>query len=195
METRNKKRKTMHSRTEIMPNMCMQQKHRRAEQSFFLELTEDTWFHTFSFLEYMDLIAATIVCKSWKQLVTKHNLLLNLHLIYYMLCILFLLTQACTDLLWGVLCDKLWSDKVYVPMKIREHRLEGKSKSAFEESLRDAQRTYLTQQELLSFEWRFRFTSMAGEIWTQDDPWWQGLPARRMQWHTGFDLNSNKIIN
>jgi len=73
--------------------------------------------------------------------------------------------------IWGVLCEALWRDKVYVPKQIRG-MANGNPRQAYVESLRDARRQYPTLDELLEFSWCFRFKKSAGPHWIQIDPYW-----------------------
>jgi len=77
------------------------------------------------------------------------------------------------NLLWSNFCDKLWEGKVYIPEKFKRIKLEN-PKLAYRESLLDSSRQYVTEEELSSFTWNFRFKEQAGEEWVANDPWWQG---------------------
>eukprot|EP00186_Timspurckia_oligopyrenoides_P004781 CAMPEP_0182442724 /NCGR_PEP_ID=MMETSP1172-20130603/1625_1 /TAXON_ID=708627 /ORGANISM="Timspurckia oligopyrenoides, Strain CCMP3278" /LENGTH=428 /DNA_ID=CAMNT_0024637741 /DNA_START=44 /DNA_END=1330 /DNA_ORIENTATION=+ len=79
-----------------------------------------------------------------------------------------------SESLWRELRDELWSSKVYVSQEIRDMQY---AREAYKESLKDAKRTWLTKEELVAFEWSFRFKAAAGEHWTESDPWWQSPPA------------------
>ncbi|KAA8492791.1 hypothetical protein FVE85_9063 [Porphyridium purpureum] len=74
-----------------------------------------------------------------------------------------------SNLLWKELCAKLWSDKVYIKDAIRGRP----PMDAYRESLADSKREYLELDELVGFEWSFRFKAAAGEHWVETDPWWQ----------------------
>jgi len=74
--------------------------------------------------------------------------------------------------LWDLLCLRLWSDKIYVPDSVRILHQNGQSKLAYQCSLKDSKRQYISKEELCSFEWNFRFKASAGEHWTHDDSWW-----------------------
>jgi hypothetical protein len=77
--------------------------------------------------------------------------------------------------LWENLCEKLWSDKVYIPKKFINMKPNA-AKLAYIGSLHDSKRGYVTVDELCSFEWQFRFKEAAGSAWTENDPYWQGKP-------------------
>jgi hypothetical protein len=72
----------------------------------------------------------------------------------------------------------LWSDKVYVPERFVQ-KVDG-SKHAYWNSIKDSTRTSITEEELCSFVWSFRFKESAGQYWLEDDPWWHNKPATRM---------------
>eukprot|EP00471_Norrisiella_sphaerica_P006383 CAMPEP_0184482996 /NCGR_PEP_ID=MMETSP0113_2-20130426/4599_1 /TAXON_ID=91329 /ORGANISM="Norrisiella sphaerica, Strain BC52" /LENGTH=324 /DNA_ID=CAMNT_0026863095 /DNA_START=180 /DNA_END=1154 /DNA_ORIENTATION=- len=46
------------------------------------------------------------------------------------------------------------------------------AKKAYENSILDSRRQHPTRDELLQFEWRFRFKESAGTHWMQIDPYW-----------------------
>jgi len=49
------------------------------------------------------------------------------------------------------------------------------------ESREDAQRTWMTKEELCGFLWNFRFKKATGPGWVEDDPWWLGKPPRQVR--------------
>jgi len=82
--------------------------------------------------------------------------------------------------LWNKLCKKLWKDKVYVPKKFFDLCHNGSPKFAYFESIRDANRCWITQDELCLFQWNFRFKAVAGPNWLEWDQWWNNQPATRI---------------
>lgn len=86
---------------------------------------------------------------------------------------------ANSSYVWEILCDRLWSDKVYVPEEFRNAKHNGSPKRAYIESIRDSYRTSIRPEELSEFVWNFRFKESAGEHWLANDPWWKdNKPAR-----------------
>ena len=80
---------------------------------------------------------------------------------------------------WDELCTETWRGKVHVAAEAVALRSTGDPRGALRQSLADAQRTDLTDEELTSFEWRFRFKEQAGPQWQQFDPYWTtGEPTR-----------------
>jgi len=55
---------------------------------------------------------------------------------------------------------------------------------AYRESLADARRSCITEEELCSLRWSSRMKGWAGETWTDDDPWWQGRPPREKKYNS-----------
>ena len=76
------------------------------------------------------------------------------------------------DGVWQDLCIKLWADKAYVPSSFRSLLGTGRSKEAFIGSLHDSKRTSITEEELSSYRFYFRFKRVAGTYWTEKDPFW-----------------------
>jgi len=109
-------------------------------------LPKDSLVQAFCYLALKDVARCARVCKDW-HLYSKDNAV------------------------WMHLCDRLWRDKAYVPKRIRAMK-QGNALHAFCESLRDAKREHPTREELLLFEWRFRFKESAGQHWMQIDPYW-----------------------
>ena len=100
-----------------------------------------------------------------------------------------------SDSLWSALCESLWADKVCVSEAARQLKAAGESRRALELSLEEASRSTLTDEELLSFGWCFRFKAAAGDSWMESDPFWNGLPPTRMRFEsdgslvpTGFEM-------
>lgn len=85
------------------------------------------------------------------------------------------------NLVWNRLCERMWHDKVYVPKKLVEMRINN-AKSAYFEAIADAKRQHITDEELFSFDWEFRFKASAGEDWIQDDAWWNGKQPTKMRY-------------
>jgi len=85
-----------------------------------------------------------------------------------------------SNVVWDRLCNDLWDEKFYVPATFIEMKSRGEPKLAYEKSLRDYNRQFVTVDELCSFTWCFRFKEAAGEHWIENDPWWQGKTPHRM---------------
>jgi hypothetical protein len=74
---------------------------------------------------------------------------------------------------WDAMCTATWKDKVHVAAKaISQRGSPNGAREALKLSLADAKRTELTDEELTSFAWRFRFKESAGPQWQQQDPYW-----------------------
>jgi hypothetical protein len=82
---------------------------------------------------------------------------------------------------WEGHCSHLWDRKVYVPLRARKLRASGDARAALRLSIEDAERTWLTDDELCALEWNFRFKASAGESWTEEDPYWNDLPPTRVK--------------
>jgi hypothetical protein len=86
---------------------------------------------------------------------------------------------------WDHLCDALWKNKIHVLPQAQDwpDRME-----AYRMSVTDARdRDYILREELVfdpvtntGTVWSFRFKESAGEDWTAWDPWFNGLPCRKM---------------
>ena len=80
---------------------------------------------------------------------------------------------------WDELCTQTWRGKVHVAAEAIAMRSAGDARGALRASLVDAKRTDLTDEELISLEWRFRFKEQAGPQWQHFDPYWTtGEPTR-----------------
>eukprot|EP01111_Echinosteliopsis_oligospora_P016611 TRINITY_DN696_c0_g1_i2.p1 TRINITY_DN696_c0_g1~~TRINITY_DN696_c0_g1_i2.p1 ORF type:complete len:182 (-),score=3.97 TRINITY_DN696_c0_g1_i2:135-680(-) len=91
--------------------------------------------------------------------------------------------------IWQSLCQSLWADKKYISPKVQD-QVNDDPKEAYKESLRDAERSYLTAEELCGFTWNFRFKKVTGYHWTENDPWWQCRPAIQMK----FEDNGHIVL-
>ena len=105
------------------------------------------------------------------------------------------------NIIWRHLCEKLWADKVYVPLEYHSLHQSGRSKDAYIGSLLDSRRTTVSTDELTQMTFDFRFKRTAGSYWTEMDPFWisnkplqirfghgnsvSGFPwdTLRMKWH------------
>jgi len=83
---------------------------------------------------------------------------------------------ASSDAVWGKQCQRLWRDKVFVPETLRSTSSCSRIR-AYWDSITDARREHITEEELCSLTWYCRMKGWAGENWTNSDPWWQGKPA------------------
>jgi len=77
------------------------------------------------------------------------------------------------DNIWSGLCDKLWHDKVYVPESIVAMK-KIDPREAYFRSIKDSTRDTITEEELLSFDWEFRFKEHRGAWYADADPWHHG---------------------
>lgn len=81
--------------------------------------------------------------------------------------------------LWSAFCVSDWAEKAFVAPAARALLAAGRPCAAFALARADASRTTLTEDELCTLPWRFRFKAEAGEGWQQLDPFWRGaLPTR-----------------
>lgn len=78
---------------------------------------------------------------------------------------------------------QLWHGKTYIPQQFRDLLAQGNPKEAYRGSLEDSKRDWLTTEELCSFTWEWRFKAVAGEHFTEDDPWYSSLPPRTRKYH------------
>lgn len=87
---------------------------------------------------------------------------------------------------WRVLAQQHF-DKYYVPesIKMKLSHDACHPMSVMREALKDLGRTELTEEELHSFTWNFRFKEMAGEAWTSEDPWWNDQPPVKVWFRPG----------
>jgi hypothetical protein len=76
--------------------------------------------------------------------------------------------------LWSALCASEWAAKTYVAPGAREALdAGGDAYAAFRLARADAARCALTDAELTSLPWRFRFKAEAGPEWVARDPYWR----------------------
>jgi len=126
------------------------------------DVPEDGLIHLLSFLSIKDVGMCCLTSRRWNA-------------------------AASDNFLWSNFCNKLWEGKVYIPEKIKKIKLEN-SKLAYRESLLDSSRQHVTEEELTSFIWNFRFKEQAGEEWIATDPWWQGQEPIRFQFLTNGSM-------
>lgn len=92
---------------------------------------------------------------------------------------------------WDSICRKLWAAKVHVKPGLLSPPADIPSTyyiEAYKQSIADAKdRQYITFDELCydpethtGTVWSFRFKESAGSDWTTMDPWYNGLPCRKM---------------
>jgi len=93
--------------------------------------------------------------------------------------------------LWEQLCRQLWENKVYVPVWIQRRRSSGDPQAAYGLSILDAQRTHVTMEELIGFDWHFRFKASAGDFWTTVDPWHNAEQPWRASFEPPVTYDSN----
>jgi hypothetical protein len=73
---------------------------------------------------------------------------------------------------WDALCATVWEDKVHVSPTAVQLRDASDARNALRVSLVDASRVTLTEAELVTLPWRFRFKQQAGPDWQLYDPYW-----------------------
>ena len=122
-------------------------------------LAGDALSSVLAFLPWHDLGSCQLVNKSWRDSLNA---------------------GATATQLWTTATSAFWSTKVYVPKDCLS-LLHNDPKTALRRSLADAKRQCITLEELASFEWNFRFKRLAGEAWTNHDPWWEGRSPRRIR--------------
>ena len=76
--------------------------------------------------------------------------------------------------LWDSICAKTFHGKACVASEAKRLRTDGDPRSALRVALADSRRATLTEEEICSFEWNFRFKEAAGPGWCEEDPYWQG---------------------
>ncbi|CAJ1949590.1 unnamed protein product [Cylindrotheca closterium] len=86
---------------------------------------------------------------------------------------------------WDSLCETFWKTKIHIRPEARDctDRM-----AAYRLAVEDARtRDHLLPEELIydvetktGTIWSFRFKQSAGEDWTESDPWFNGLPCRKM---------------
>ena len=82
---------------------------------------------------------------------------------------------------WERLCETTFEGKVCIAAEATRLRAEGDPRRALLLGLADSRRSTLTEAELTTFEWNFRFKAAAGSGWMEEDPYWLGAasgPAR-----------------
>ena len=84
-------------------------------------------------------------------------------------------------MLWRGLCDRVWRGKLHVSGQCRELVQKQSARRALRLSMLEAQDCHITQAQLCSLEWSFRFKRVAGSTWTSNDPWWNGSQARTLR--------------
>jgi len=119
----------------------------------------------FSFLSMKDMLALRLVSKYMREV-------------------------ASLDVVWVDRLKVLWDNKVRtnaydVAMAVIEkfrgndavlepsHDLTFNCFNVYMFSLRDSFRQHITNEELVKFDWYFRFKEATGSEWTSFDPWWQ----------------------
>mmetsp|Transcript_5266 Transcript_5266/g.14701 ORF Transcript_5266/g.14701 Transcript_5266/m.14701 type:complete len:298 (+) Transcript_5266:280-1173(+) len=117
-----------------------------------------TLFAVFQALQSEDLARVTCVCKLWHATGASHGL-------------------------WRQRCLDLWADKVHVSPLAKEALDTGDAYRAYSLSILDGRRCQITDKELTSIVWHRRMKKSAGESWTANDPYWQGMPSNRTQFH------------
>jgi len=144
-------------------------KRSKGEEELLLDpctLPEEIFAAILSNLDPEELSNCSLVCSAWRHTSQSHTV-------------------------WRSMCDRLWSDKVYVPRFIKEMRATD-PKVAYRTSIKDSKRHYLTDEELFSFEWCFRFKSNPGHDWADNDPWWNDKAPSR---HRYLPNGSIKIVS
>ncbi|PRP84998.1 hypothetical protein PROFUN_07286 [Planoprotostelium fungivorum] len=86
--------------------------------------------------------------------------------------------------IWQEQCDRLWIDKVYVPQKYLDMKWTD-PKEAYFQSIKDSKRDVITQEELLGFDWQFRFKESPGAWYSESDPWFHGRAPSTHKYQDG----------
>ena len=89
--------------------------------------------------------------------------------------------QSLANSLWSSLHASRCAGKVY--RGLNSPREGPPHKEVLRDTLQDSTRTWLSEKELLSFAWSFRFKASAGPTWAEIDPWWQGGEAAQVRFH------------
>ena len=89
--------------------------------------------------------------------------------------------QSLANSLWSSLHAARCDGKVY--RGLNSPREGPPHKEVLRDTLQDSTRTWLSEKELLSFAWSFRFKASAGPTWAEIDPWWQGGEAAQVRFH------------
>ena len=80
---------------------------------------------------------------------------------------------------WEQLCERMWKKKANVLASAKANKEN--CMQAYQQALHDAQtRNHITEEELCSCVWSFRFKQSAGSDWTSNDPWYNGQPCRKV---------------
>ena len=83
---------------------------------------------------------------------------------------------------WDRMCESTWDGKVHITHSaIALRKSPNGAREALKSSLADAKRTELTDEELCSLDWRFRFKEQAGPQWQEHDPYWVKREATRVR--------------
>jgi len=96
---------------------------------------------------------------------------------------------ASKSLAWESHVEATWRDKVYVAKELRELR-QSDPRQAYFASLAAAERCFIRKEELVGFEWSFRFKEAAGVDWSEIDPWHQGRRAAQVRFEPGGKVTS-----
>jgi hypothetical protein len=111
-------------------------------------LGEDVFLNVLGYLDCHALVACTLVCKSWENLVRD-------------------------DVLWLRHYEELCKEKAAIP----KAALQAESKmAAFGTCVQDAKRAKITVDDLCSTAFEFRFKWSAGDFWRNLDPSWRSEP-------------------
>ncbi|PRP79899.1 hypothetical protein PROFUN_12388 [Planoprotostelium fungivorum] len=122
-------------------------------------LPAEVFVHILTWLKEKDIRSCSQVNTIWRSATTEHAI-------------------------WQNLCDQLWDDKVYVPKEYREMRMTDPY-NAYKESIKDSTRDTITEEELLEFEWFFRFKEDPGAWYSDGDPWIQGRTPSMHKYQKG----------
>lgn len=128
---------------------------------------EDILFHIFQYFHSaQDLGRCAQVSRLWKQV-------------------------AYSNSIWDMQCERLWTDKVYVPDQFIAQRKQKDARGAYRDSLADSTRRYITRDEMDKFNWDVRMKASAGIQWIALDPWWGNRPAFQARYNAdGSTANS-----
>ena len=88
-----------------------------------------------------------------------------------------------TNDIWEAICSETFAGKVHIAPEVIQLRANGRAREALKLALIDSRREALTEAELTSFDWCFRFKAAAGPGWLEDDPYWQGSEPARVEFN------------
>jgi len=156
-------------RDDLMPLLDSPSQKKHKQESVGVDpysvLPEDAFIEVLSWLSPEQLAQCSLVCQDWREVVNSKPL-------------------------WHRLCHDLWATKVYVPKYIREVKTMD-PKLAYRCSLKDSTRNFITEEELFTFEWNFRFKKFERHEWSEKDPWWNDKPPSKHRYMPNGEIKVN----